>query len=493
METATKEKQTINSVLKQSLGSLQSMATADPADAVEQERKENLSVIDYKMVTFSLAGKDYAIDIMKVKEIAKAGRFTYVPNTLPFVLGVYNLRGDIIPIVDLRLFFNIDIPEREYDAIENMLIVSVGEQTFGVVVDEIDKVVGIQKSTINPPHPLFGDINIKYIQGVVEVNNRLFILLDIERIFGFIPHDAKIWAEYDPENEKTYLLTTGVLWTNYLDDVEDILNRQDGQCDVSMEITVDESAMGIEGEEVIKDFRFLGITMLNDSPAMVKCNLAIANFQMDELKTSLQEMMKMYAIEMEGGENMDKDKVVEPEVKEEDFEEVPAEPEEEKVVEDEFACDPKKKRNCEEDDKKKEDEDDDKKVLGKKKYEELEAKYSALEKSYAELEAKLESMADYAELKAFKDAYDAEQYKAKVDAISKEFGLAEKDFKDIREKAYAKEISLENYEEKLALISYRQNAKKNFGAEKEKNEAMIIDSTDTEEISIYGELDKYFK
>ncbi len=337
------------------------------------------------------------------------------------------------------------------------------------------------------------DMSLEETENGYEVKVR-----HIERIFGFIPHDAKIWAEYDLENEKTYLLTTGVLWSNYLDDVEDILNRQDGQCDVSMEITVDKSTMGDKGEENIKDFRFLGITMLNDSPAMVKCNLALANFQMDELKTSLQEMMKMYAIEMEGGENMDKDKVVEPEVKEEDFEEVPAEPEEE-VVEDEFACDPKKKRNCEDEDKKEEDEDDDKKkdeedmACKKKKYEELEEKYSALEKSYAELEAKLESMADYAELKAFKDAYDAEQYKAKVDAISKEFGLAEKDFKDIREKAYAKEISLENYEEKLALISYRQNAKKNFGAEKEKNEAMIIDSTDTEEISIYGELDKYFK
>lgn len=336
------------------------------------------------------------------------------------------------------------------------------------------------------------DMSLEETENGYEVKVR-----HIERIFGFIPHDAKIWAEYDPENEKTYLLTTGVLWTNYLDDVEDILNRQDGQCDVSMEITVDKSTMGVEGKENIKDFRFLGITMLGSDPAMVKCNLSLANFQMDELKTSLQEMMKMYAIEMEGGENMDKDKVVEPEVKEEVFEEVPAEPEE-KVVEDEFACDPKKKRNCEDEDKKEEDEDDKKKdeedmACKKKKYEELEAKYSALEKSYAELETKLESMADYAELKAFKDAYDTEQYKAKVDAISKEFGLAEKDFKDIREKAYAKEISLENYEEKLALISYRQNAKKNFGAEKEKNEAMIIDSTDTEEISIYGELDKYFK
>lgn len=180
--TQTSAKPSINAVLKESLGNLQSLAGPDAAgDKIDNNVA---TIIDYKMVTFSLAGKDYAIDIMKVKEIAKAGRFTYVPNALPFVLGVYNLRGEIIPIVDLRLFFNIDVPERAFDAMENMLIVSIGEQLFGVVVDDIDKVVGIQKSSINPPHPLFGDINIKYIQGVVEVNNRLYILLDIERIFG---------------------------------------------------------------------------------------------------------------------------------------------------------------------------------------------------------------------------------------------------------------------------------------------------------------------
>ena len=147
-------------------------------------RKDQMMNIDYKMVTFSLAGKDYAIDIMKVKEIAKAGRFTYVPNTAPFVLGVYNLRGDIIPIVDLRLFFNIEIPERKNDALENMLIVVIEDQTFGVVVDAIDKVVGIHSSSIQPPHPLFGDINIKYIYGIVESHERLYVLLDIDRIFG---------------------------------------------------------------------------------------------------------------------------------------------------------------------------------------------------------------------------------------------------------------------------------------------------------------------
>lgn len=154
------------------------------AEELAEEKKEQLVNIDFKMVTFSLAGKDYAIDIMKVKEIAKAGRFTFVPNTAPFVLGVYNLRGDIIPIIDLRLFFNIEVPERTGNEIESMIIIGLGDQVFGIVVDGIDKVVGIQSSTIQPPHPLFGDINIKYIYGVVESNNRLYILLDIERIFG---------------------------------------------------------------------------------------------------------------------------------------------------------------------------------------------------------------------------------------------------------------------------------------------------------------------
>ena len=149
-----------------------------------EEKKENAAIVDFKMVTFSLADKDYSIDIMHVKEIAKAGRFTYVPNTLPFVLGVYNLRGEIIPILDLRIFFNIEVPEREENKLENMLILQVEDQKFGVVVDKIDKVIGVQKSTIQPPHPLFGDINIKYIDGVVESNNRLYVLLDITRIFS---------------------------------------------------------------------------------------------------------------------------------------------------------------------------------------------------------------------------------------------------------------------------------------------------------------------
>ena len=162
----------------------ETLVATEVAAANTEERKENAAIVDFKMVTFSLAGKDYSIDIMHVKEIAKAGRFTFVPNTLPFVLGVYNLRGEIIPILDLRIFFNIEVPPRDENKLENMLILAVDDQKFGVVVDKIDKVIGVQRSTIQPPHPLFGDINIKYIDGVVESNNRLYVLLDITRIFS---------------------------------------------------------------------------------------------------------------------------------------------------------------------------------------------------------------------------------------------------------------------------------------------------------------------
>ena len=148
-----------------------------------QEQKERAETIDFKMITFSLAGKDYGVDIMNVKEIAKADKFTYVPNAASFVRGVYNLRGDIIPIIDLRTFFHLPL-DKKNDGQENMLILRINEQVYGTIVDKIDKVVGINHEHIQPPHPIFGDINIKFISGVVEKAGELFIILDVVRIFG---------------------------------------------------------------------------------------------------------------------------------------------------------------------------------------------------------------------------------------------------------------------------------------------------------------------
>jgi purine-binding chemotaxis protein CheW len=151
--------------------------------AVEQSR-ENTDTIDFKMVTFALGGKDYGIDIMKIAEIAKFEKYTYVPNAPPYVSGVYNLRGDIISLIDLRTMFNLNAEKKENGKPEDGLILRFDERLLGVIVDKIDRVIGISSANIQPPHPIFGDINIKYISGVIEHEDRLYIILDVNRIFS---------------------------------------------------------------------------------------------------------------------------------------------------------------------------------------------------------------------------------------------------------------------------------------------------------------------
>ena len=163
------------------------------------EEKEHAAIIDFKMVTFSLGGKDYGIDIMKVSEIAKFEKFTYVPNTMPFVKGVYNLRSDIISLIDLRKMFHLPITEKKEGASENGLILRLEDNMIGIIVDTINKVVGISSETIQPPHPIFGDINIKYISGVVENENRLYIILDVEKIFQKEEKEAAV--QHEPAKE----------------------------------------------------------------------------------------------------------------------------------------------------------------------------------------------------------------------------------------------------------------------------------------------------
>ncbi len=149
----------------------------------DDESREEIERIDFKMVTFSLAGKDYGIDIMKVKEIAKFERFTFVPNARPFVAGVYNLRGEIISIIDLRVMFNLPAEQHSDGTPQDGLILRLEDNLIGVIVDRIDRVVGISSESIQPPHPIFADINIRYISGVVEHEDRLYITLDVDRIF----------------------------------------------------------------------------------------------------------------------------------------------------------------------------------------------------------------------------------------------------------------------------------------------------------------------
>ncbi|MEI8093977.1 MAG: chemotaxis protein CheW [Spirochaetales bacterium] len=160
-----------------------STAKLDPLVKGTKE-SDKLKKIDFKMISFTLSGRDYGINILKVKEIRKAGNFTKVPNTPLYVKGVDNLRGDIIPVIDLRIMFNLPAESKESSSLENIIILRLDSLVLGIIVDTIEKVVGISSDAIQPPHPIFGDINIKYISGVVENDNRLYIILDVDRIFG---------------------------------------------------------------------------------------------------------------------------------------------------------------------------------------------------------------------------------------------------------------------------------------------------------------------
>jgi len=172
----------------------------DRAGAGLQEKKEAAGDVDFKMVTFSLGGKDYGVDIMNIKEIARAGKFTFVPNSADYVRGVYNLRGDIIPVIDLRLFFHLPVEEKIVQGSgqkENMLILRIEDRIYGTVVDKINRVLGVHSSMIQPNHPFFCDINIKYISGVVEYAGDLYIILDVLRIFSLNTDESSVPALFD--------------------------------------------------------------------------------------------------------------------------------------------------------------------------------------------------------------------------------------------------------------------------------------------------------
>lgn len=326
----------------------------------------------------------------------------------------------------------------------------------------------------------------------------------IERIYGFIPHDAPIKMEF--RDDKYYLITTCVLWRNYLDDLEDILFNQDGECEVSMEIECLESHINSDGNLQITDFIFLGISMLGVEPAMKGANLKLSNFSMKNIKSELQEMMKAYALE-KGGEIMEEKKTVELEKNEPDEvvqdidETIETNPE---VAEEVSEVEQSESTEFKLDEEEKDDEEDEEFKCGgsndkkKKTYEELESELNVLQESYSELKAQLDSMSDYADLKAFKESYDNAKYESEIEEISNMFSLDIEEYSDLKEKVLSKEISKEQYQEKLALKQFmkekHEKFEKKFEKESSSSEIKIInDDIEKENLPYNGEFEKYLR
>ena len=122
----------------------------------------------------------------------------------------------------------------------------------------------------------------------------------VERIYGYVPHDAEISFEYDEDEDKTFLVTEGYLWKNYMDELEEILNRKDGETEVSMEISVNDSFEREDGLIQITDYTFEGITMLGVPPAMKGANLQLFSEDVvSKLKLDMEDLIQAYSLEKE--------------------------------------------------------------------------------------------------------------------------------------------------------------------------------------------------
>ncbi|OHD13816.1 MAG: hypothetical protein A2086_07610 [Spirochaetes bacterium GWD1_27_9] len=138
---------------------------------------------DFKIVSFKIGQEYYGIDIMCVKEILKEKKFTRIPNALEFVIGVLNLRGEIMPVIDLARMFHLPSAS-ENSEVKSIIIIKVENLLIGLVIDQVQHVIPLRKADIQPPSPLLGSINERYIEGVVEINNKLYVILDTEAIFS---------------------------------------------------------------------------------------------------------------------------------------------------------------------------------------------------------------------------------------------------------------------------------------------------------------------
>jgi purine-binding chemotaxis protein CheW len=133
-----------------------------------------------QQLTFSLAGEEYGADILSVREIRGWSRVTRIPQTPRYLLGVLNLRGAIVPVMDLRLRFGL---EREaYDQNTVVIIVAVAERLFGIVVDAVSDVVDIDLAAIKPVPDMGAIVDTRYLKGLATHVERMVMLLDVEKL-----------------------------------------------------------------------------------------------------------------------------------------------------------------------------------------------------------------------------------------------------------------------------------------------------------------------
>ncbi|WP_078413242.1 chemotaxis protein CheW [Priestia abyssalis] len=136
--------------------------------------------MEIKVIVFQLNDEEYCIPVNEVRSIEKLQHITRVPRTAPYVKGVINLRGVVTPIIDLRIRFQLG--QMSYNENTRIIIVAIGDMEVGLVVDAANDVIDIDSTTVEPPPEVVGGIESDYLKGVIKIDRRLLILLNLPRV-----------------------------------------------------------------------------------------------------------------------------------------------------------------------------------------------------------------------------------------------------------------------------------------------------------------------
>lgn len=135
---------------------------------------------ELKVIVFQLEDEEYAIEVDYVQSIERMQPVTRIPRTFPFVTGVMNLRGVITPIINLRKRFG--LADKSFDESTRILVIAKNELEIGVIVDGANDVLDIPQEKIEPTPEVVGGVEAEYLRGVVKLDNRLFTLLNLEKV-----------------------------------------------------------------------------------------------------------------------------------------------------------------------------------------------------------------------------------------------------------------------------------------------------------------------
>jgi len=147
-----------------------------------QQKNDSDSNDDFQCVTFSLEGEVYGINVMQVQEVLRETEVAPVPGAPHYVIGIINLRGNVVSVIDARLRFG--LMTKENDDLSRIIVIEAGSHTIGILVDSVTEVVDIQRSEVESAPNVGNDETSKYIDGVVSRGEQLLILVDLNKLLS---------------------------------------------------------------------------------------------------------------------------------------------------------------------------------------------------------------------------------------------------------------------------------------------------------------------